>query len=157
MVSCPSFPLPVEIDNFDKARRFVAEKFSIPVECVARLGESFFSHIGVTPQRIYPFAVTPKKVSGWRADGRVHGVTGYTPMYRLYRLLYLDNYYSFMKIVAMSYQACLGHDSDLSAEVSFNEKHADRKEAFVGMSDATYESSQSYSLASQKNEPSNDG
>lgn len=150
MISCPSFPLPLDVDNFDKAKQFIADKFGVPVECVARLGESFFSHIGVTPQRIYPFAITPKKVSGWRADGRVHGVTQYTPLYRLYRLLYLDNYYSFMKAVAMCYQAALGQDSDLSAEVSFSQSHAERKEAFVGMTNLEY------SEGVQKTEPQNE-
>ncbi len=161
MLNCPSFSLPVEVDNFEKARRFIAEQFSVPVECVARMGESFFSHIGVTPQRIYPFAVTPKKVSGWRADGRVHGMTQYAPLYRLYRLLYWDNSYSFMKIVAMTYQAALGADSDLSADVSFNESHEARKDSFVGMSDASYDYDSKaltpLNGAVDKNEPSNDG
>lgn len=136
-VSCPSFPLPVEIKNFDMARKYIADKFEVPVDCVARMGESYFSHIGVTPQRIYPFAVSKAGTSGWKKAGRAHGATSYAPLYDLYRLLYLDNYDSFIKIVAMSYNACLGQNSDMSASLSFSKKHAERKASFMGMSDAS--------------------
>lgn len=133
MVNCPSFPLPDKIKNFDMARKYIADKFEVPVDCVSRMGESYFSHIGITPQRIYPFAVSTAGAKGWKKVGRTHGATTYTPLYRLYRLLYLDNYYSFMKVVAMSYQACMGYDSDLSIGTHFEQKHADRKNSFVGM------------------------
>lgn len=143
-VNCPSFPLPENIKNIEMARKYIADKFEVPIDCVARMGESYFSHVGVTPQRVYPFAVSTAGAKGWKKVGRTHGVTTYTPLYRLYRLLYLDNYYSFMKIIAMSYQACLGYDSDMSVEVSFSEKHADRKASFVGMSDNSYNVSNTY-------------
>ena len=132
-VSCPSIPLPADIKNFDMAKKYIADKFEVPVECVARMGESYFSHIGITPQRIFPFAVSKAGASGWKKVGRTHGTTCYTPLYRLYRLLYLDNDYSFMKVVAMAYQASIGLDSDLSASMSFSEKHAERKNSFIGM------------------------
>ena len=132
-VSCPSFALPNNIANMEQAKKFIADKFEVPIDCVSRMGESYFSHIGMMPQRIYPFAVSTAGAKGWKKVGRAHGVTSYTPLYRLYRLLYLDNYYSFIKVVAMSYQACLGQDSDLSAEVGFSESHADRKNSFIGM------------------------
>lgn len=149
-VNCPSFPLPVEIKNFDMARKYIADKFEVPVDCVSRMGESYFSHIGITPQRIYPFAVSTAGAKGWKKVGRTHGATTYTPLYRLYRLLYLDNYYSFMKVVAMSYQACMGYDSDLSIGTSFEQKHADRKGSFVGMT-------ADYSSSSSKKDYSHDG
>jgi SAM-dependent methyltransferase len=133
-VNCPSFTIPPEIKNFDMAKRFIADKFEVPVECVSRMGESYFSHIGLTPQRIYPFAVCTAGAKGWKKVGRTHGATTYSPLYRLYRLLYLDNYYSFMKVVAMAYQASMGYDSDLSIGTHFEQKHADRKDSFVGMS-----------------------
>lgn len=133
-VNCPSFSIPSEITNFDMAKRFIADKFEVPVECVSRMGESYFSHIGVTPQRIYPFAVCTAGASGWKKVGRTHGTAAYTPLYRLYRLLYLDNDYSFIKVAAMAYQAALGYDSEMSIGTSFEQKHADRKNSFVGMS-----------------------
>ncbi|MEM9469523.1 MAG: methyltransferase domain-containing protein [Pseudomonadota bacterium] len=115
-VNCPSFTLPKEIENIEMARKYIAEKFEVPVDCVARMGESFYSHVGVTPQRIFPFAVTSAGPKGWKKVGRTHGVTTHTPLYNLHRLLYLDNYYSFMKVVAMAYQASLGQDSMLSPD-----------------------------------------
>lgn len=133
-VNCPSFSIPAEITNFDMAKRFIADKFEVPVECVSRMGESYFSHIGVTPQRIYPFAVCTAGASGWKKVGRAHGTTTYTPLYRLYRLLYLDNYYSFIKVTAMAYQAALGYDSEMSVGTHFEQKQTDRKESFVNMS-----------------------
>lgn len=136
-VSMPSFSLPIEITNFDMAKKYIAEKFEVPVECVARMGESYFSHIGVTPQRIYPFAVSTAGTSGWKAKGRGHGTTSFAPIKDLYRLLYLDNYDSFMKVVAMAYQFSIGADSELSPSVSFTEKHVDRKSSFIGMENNT--------------------
>ena len=64
-------------------------------------------------------------------------------------MIYLDNYYSFMKVVAMAYQSCLGQDSDLSANMSFSQKHADRKGSFVGI-DYSPSSSNSSSSSSSK-------
>ena len=52
-----TFNLPPHIVNMDMARQFVAEKFSVLPEMVIKMGECYFTHIGVTPQKIYPFAV----------------------------------------------------------------------------------------------------
>ena len=127
VVSCPSFNLPKEIKNLDEARRFIAEQFEVPVECVARMGESYFCHVGVTPRRIYPFAVTTAGVKGWKKDGRTHGVTKYCPLYRINKLIYLDNYDSFMKVAAIAYMSTLGRDSMLSPEKKFSMSYADLK------------------------------
>ncbi len=133
IITCPSVPLPPDIKNLDMVQRYIADKFEVPIECVARMGEGFFSHIGVTPQRIYPYVVTPKGVSGWKKAGRGHGVTSVTPLYNLYRLMYLDNHDSFLKLVAQTYQSCLGQDSAMGVEFSFGNSHSKRKESFVGM------------------------
>lgn len=120
LVSCPSLPLPKDITNLEMARKFIAEKFEVPVDCVARMGESFFSHISVTPQRIYPFAVSTAGASGWRKVGRTHGVTKLTPLVDLHKLLYLDNYYSFMKVVGLAHKSTIGKDSEMSASSTFS-------------------------------------
>ncbi len=130
-VNCPSFPLPKEIETFEMARKYIADQFDVPIECVARMGESYFSHIGVTPQRIFPFAVSTAGVNGWKKEGRTHGATKYCPLYRLYRLLYLDNDYSFMKVVAMAYQSTLGQDSELSPGTSFSYSQEAEKADFL--------------------------
>lgn len=56
-VSVPTYNIPPEVTNLKMAKKFIADKFGVPPEMVFRLGESYFSHIGMTPQRIYPFAV----------------------------------------------------------------------------------------------------
>lgn len=133
VVSCPSFALPKDITNMDLAQKYIAEKFEVPIECVARMGESFFSHIGVMPQRIYPFAVTKAGASGWEKIGRQHGVTNYAPLYDLHKMLYWDNHYSFMKVVAMAYKSGIGLNSDLSPDTKFSFSRAEQKSAPIGL------------------------
>ena len=45
---------------------FVAEKFSVPRENVRQLGEGYFSSIGITPERVFPFVVEvdPERLAG---------------------------------------------------------------------------------------------
>ncbi len=56
-ISAPSFNLPRNIANLQDAKKFIAEKFNVAPEMVIKLGESYFSHTGMTPQRIHPFGV----------------------------------------------------------------------------------------------------
>ena len=140
-VSCPSFPLPADVTNMELARKYVADVFSTKVDCVMPMGESYFHHLGVTPQRVYPFAVTTAGVSGWRKVGRTHGPVQFTPLYRLYRLLYLDNYYSFMKEVAMAYQAALGMNSAHTPDYKFSHSMVDDKSQPISLKGSPLSSS----------------
>src|SRR5690606_28424322 len=56
-VSVPQYNIPKEITNYRMLKQFIAEKFGVTPDMVLKLGESYFSHIGVTPHRIHPFAV----------------------------------------------------------------------------------------------------
>ncbi len=56
-VSAPQFNIPKEINTFKLLKQFVAEKFGVTPDMVIKLGESYYSHIGVTPERIHPFAI----------------------------------------------------------------------------------------------------
>ncbi len=56
-VSVPSFNIPKEITNYKMLKQFLAEKFGVTPNMILKLGESYFSHVGITPQRIHPFAV----------------------------------------------------------------------------------------------------
>jgi hypothetical protein len=58
MLNAPTFVLPKDVRTLEDAKAFIAEKFSVPVDNVGTLGESYFTHVGVTPQRIYPFSIT---------------------------------------------------------------------------------------------------
>lgn len=56
-VSVPQFNIPREITNYRMLKQFIAEKFGVTPDMILKLGESYFSHIGMTPHRIHPFAV----------------------------------------------------------------------------------------------------
>lgn len=64
MLNAPSFVMPRNVRTIDDARQFIADKFSIPVDSVVQLGQSYFTHTGVTPQRIYPFAIAATGQAG---------------------------------------------------------------------------------------------
>lgn len=55
--SAIQFNLPADITNMKLARKFIADKFSVAPEMVLKMGECYYSHVGLTPQKIYPFAV----------------------------------------------------------------------------------------------------
>ena len=79
------------------------------------MGESYFTHIGVTPHRIYPFVVTNFN-PGY--NGQAHGTTSLTMLKNLWMLLYWDNHDSFMKTAAMALQNVM--DSDMCVRRSFD-------------------------------------
>jgi SAM-dependent methyltransferase len=65
-IAAPSFDIPREITNLKLMKKFIAEQYGVLPNMVIKLGESYFTHIGLTPHRIHPFAVTippnvPKK------------------------------------------------------------------------------------------------
>lgn len=126
ILTCPSFSLPKEVTNFELARKYIAEKFEVPIECVSRMGESYFSHIGVTPQRIYPFAVSTAGVKGWMKEGR-QGRASYTPLENLWKMLYWDNHDSFLKVAGYAIKATTGLNSEMSPSKTFARKLAEAK------------------------------
>lgn len=52
-----TIPLPPDIVSLRQMREYIAEKMSVTPEMVLKMGESYFSYIGLTPQRLYPFAI----------------------------------------------------------------------------------------------------
>ena len=56
-IAAPSFNLPAEITNLKMAKKYVADQFGVAPSNVIKLGESYYSHVGLTPQRIHPFAI----------------------------------------------------------------------------------------------------
>lgn len=57
MLNVPSFKLPKDVVTIEDARAYVARQFSVPTDKVTSLGESYFTHVGIMPQRVYPFMV----------------------------------------------------------------------------------------------------
>lgn len=98
-VSAPQFNIPKEITSYKLLKQFIAEKFGVTPDLVIKLGESYFSHIGITPQRIHPFAVTsPPKIF------KTPGIT-FIPIYQ-YMLLWksISKEQHFMTILARAYR-----------------------------------------------------
>ncbi len=122
-VSAPTLALPREITSMDAARVHIANHFKVSPEHITKMGESFFCHLGVTPQRIYPFAMTAP-VSG---NSGPFGRSTYAPLSDLWKLNYWDNSKSFMKIMSLAYKR-LGEASDLSSSWDFGRKLADSHE-----------------------------
>ena len=116
-MTLPSFALPKDITDMDSARRYIAEKFRIDAKFIARMGESYYTHIGLTPHRIFPFVVSHSRFA-W-VKGVPHGATQLSPLRNLYKMLYWDNHDSFMKITAMAYKN-LCQDSSLSVRWNFD-------------------------------------
>lgn len=57
MLTAPSFVLPKNIRTLDDAKQYIAGKFGVDPDRVGQLGESYFTHTGVSPQRVYPFMI----------------------------------------------------------------------------------------------------
>ncbi len=98
-LNVPQYNIPKEIKNFRQLKQFVAEKMGVKPNMVIKLGESYYTHIGITPQRIHPFAVfaPPGGFKGiksmpinrilWHAKGVSKQQHFMTVLARSYRLL----------------------------------------------------------------------
>ncbi len=53
----PAYRLPNSIGTLERTMEFVAEKFNVGRENVRQLGEGYFSSLGITPERVFPFVV----------------------------------------------------------------------------------------------------
>lgn len=88
-IKAPVLPLPTDIQNMDQARRYVAEQFNVGIESVSSMGESYFTHIGTTPQRVFPFVVAAKG----KAAKLIGGPIQFAPVTELYEILDYEYYY----------------------------------------------------------------
>ncbi|MDF3025035.1 MAG: hypothetical protein K0R10_2396, partial [Alphaproteobacteria bacterium] len=59
----PAFRLPAAIATPEKAAEYVAAKFLQPRRAVTKLGEGYFSSLGMTPERVYPYALVLDSMS----------------------------------------------------------------------------------------------
>lgn len=98
-VSVPQFNIPKEVTNYRMLKQFIAEKFSVTPDMVIKLGESYFTHIGITPHRIHPFAITAPP------DAFKNPGTRFMPVYQ-YMLLWksLSKEQHFMTTIARAYR-----------------------------------------------------
>ena len=56
-MSAPSVNLPPGIISQKMAKAYLAEKFGVLPDMVFKLGESYYTHLGLTPQRVHPYAI----------------------------------------------------------------------------------------------------
>ncbi len=103
-VNLPSIPLPAHIDNMDSAKRYVAEYFDTQPKFVGTLGEPFYQHIGMTPQKIFPFAIANNSGS----DQTYGGVVQYAPVKTLWDICALiDCLDGFLVVASRTFQTLL--------------------------------------------------
>lgn len=81
MLNVPSFPIPTHIEDLDAAKRYVAEMFEVDPKFVGTMGEPYFQYIGMTPQKVYPFAVTNMSE---KYDYEHFSLTTYAPLNSIY-------------------------------------------------------------------------
>jgi len=123
ILTAPSFVLPKDVHTIQDAKKFVADKFGISPDRVGRLGESYFTHTEVTPQRVYPFVIA--------AEGEAYPATWhYTAMRRLWILLYCYECFSadLLKCIARTHML-LGAEHGL-CPVQGHEKEMARNPKF---------------------------
>ena len=103
-VSAPQFNIPKEITNYRTLKQFIAEKFGVTPDMVIKLGESYYTHIGMTPQRIHPFAIAAPPDTFRDPD------TKFIPIYQ-YMLLWrsLSKEMHFMAVLARAYRYLPAH------------------------------------------------
>lgn len=103
-VSAPQFNIPKEITNYRMLKQFIAEKFGVTPDMVVKLGESYYTHIGLTPQRIHPFAIAAPPQTFRDPD------TKFIPIYQ-YMLLWrsLSKEMHFMAVLARAYRYLPAH------------------------------------------------
>ncbi len=101
-LAAPTFPLPKDVTSYDLAKEYVAKQFKVTADRVGKIGESYFTQIGMTPHRIYPFVVATAAYDreGWGGSSGEDGFTAYSPLEEIWKLIYWDNTKSFMTIGA---------------------------------------------------------
>lgn len=103
-IAAPQFDIPKEITNFRMLKQFIAEKFGVTPDMVIKLGESYYTHLGITPQRVHPFAVTAPPAYLKNPD------TKFLPIYQ-YMLLWsrISKEPHFMTTLARAYRYMPAH------------------------------------------------
>lgn len=103
-VSAPQFNIPKEITNFKMLKQFIAEKFGVTPDMVIKMGESYYSHTGMTPERIHPFCIAAPP--SYIKDPEIK----FIPIYQ-YMLLWksISKEPHFMTTIARAYRFLPGH------------------------------------------------
>ncbi len=124
IIRAPSLHLPKNITDTEQAKKYIADKFDVTPDRVAKLGESYFNHLGMTPQKIFPFAVAPRwggAVGGGDfKEGKFSGWNALAPIHKLWKFRYWDVDDNHHKMCCRTMQV-MCHDTDLAIGTQFNE------------------------------------
>ncbi len=98
-ISAPSFNVPPEITNFKLLRKFLADQFGVTPNKIIKMGESYFTHVGLTPHRIHPYVVAAP------AEAMKGPTTQFLPFYQIMLLQRsLSREPHFMLAIARAYR-----------------------------------------------------
>ena len=103
IVTIPSFDIPKNLNNMQQVKKFIAEQFGVFPQMVFKIGESYFNHASVTPQRIYPFGVAVPPA--FLTDPKIVSM----PLYQLMLQARSLQDPHFMTLVARSYRMLSEH------------------------------------------------
>ncbi|MAF68786.1 MAG: hypothetical protein CMH25_05525 [Micavibrio sp.] len=82
-INLPTVPLPAHIDNMDSAKRYIAQYFQTDLKFVGTMGEPFYQHVGMTPQKVFPFAIAHNKgVNKYKSSM----LTSFTPLAKIWNI-----------------------------------------------------------------------
>lgn len=115
-LTAPSFNLPRNITNILEAKKFIADQFGVFPQMVFKMGESYYSHLGITPQKIHPFAVAAPP--GFFEDKK----TGFMPPYQVLLLRQKPNLRVDMNFTVLARRAYsyLHEDMKFEAKIRAN-------------------------------------
>ncbi len=118
MITAPTFVIPRDVRTIADAKVFVGKQFGVGPENVFQVGESYFTHTGVTPQRVYPFAVADAR------QAETHTGWNYSAAKRIGYLIYAFEVFSgdFVKLYTRV-QMMLGAEHGMSPDRQLDNKH----------------------------------
>ena len=98
-IAAPSFDLPPDVTHQKQIKRFIADKFGININMVLKMGESYYAHVGMTPQRIHPYAIAAP------AQAFKDPTTKFIPFYQFALLQrFISKETHFMTAIARAYR-----------------------------------------------------
>ena len=114
-VTAPRYPLPPDVTNIRLAKKYLADKLTetyfsnngevfLSPDNIIKMGEPYFTHIGMTPQKIYPFVVVLPPEAFDAPDAQ------FLPFYQMMLLRSsLSKDPHFMTLIARSYRYINDH------------------------------------------------
>lgn len=119
MVRLPSISLPTNIRSVPEAREYVAKELEVAPKNVVPCGEAVYTHLGVTPQKIFPFMIT-------RVPKHKKWTMQWTKTACTYFLTHLDNSDSFLWKWGLAYKL-MGENTEAVFNVDWENRAKERE------------------------------